>query len=69
MRTLFNLIYKSIINKLTAFYLCHRSKILYLKKIDILDENRKRNEDMGTLILNTYYPATIFGHALFAYHL
>ena len=60
MRTLFNLIYKIIINKLTAFYLCHRSKILYLKKIDILDENRKRNEDTGTLILNEYYSGAIF---------
>ena len=69
MRIVFNVIYKNIRKKLTAFYLCNRSKIQFLKKIDILDENRKRNEDMGTLILNTYYPATIFGHALFAYHL
>ena len=67
MRTAFNVIYKNIVNKITAFYLWNRSKRPFLKKTDILYENRKRNEytgtlilNTGTLILNTYLSVAIF---------
>ena len=50
MRTAFNVIYKNIVNKITAFYLWNRSKTPFLKKTDILYENRKRNEYKGGLI-------------------
>ena len=36
------------------------TRVQFLKKIDILDENRKRNEYTGTLILNTYLSVAIF---------
>ena len=50
MRTAFNVIYKNIVNKITAFYLCNRSKRQFLKKVDILYKNRKRNKYTGGLI-------------------
>ena len=50
MRTAFNVIYKNIVNKITAFYLCNRSKRQFLKKVDILYKNRKCNKYTGGLI-------------------